>query len=670
MFQNKKLKAALTDMSARNKILMQCNRAEPHQEYLAKMLLAIWLGDNAALYNIEQSTMLAEPLKTEIIACAKGIFLCLANIEHAKTCALRLGDVDKVSVLKVLERIQLRFLQRFNQQHAHFLCEPISWFEALQKAIVEANQPDDTLAVQAVFNSLQKASRDSLKQHDLKGPLLAHQPSAYSQLNSWWYRSSLTNTGTLIHSIDKRIPKVSFYQFSALFQGTLRDLHMHKIVLKNESGGLIDGLMVKTPGQPDDTVVLVMRGGQPSEHTLTHSEIKNYQALFGVPFVLVNHRSNGQLSGLAADSLMDLVSDVAIFAKQFHQQGKSVVLYGLCWAAPIMLLAAKSLKDMDIPTKLVCDRTFSHYAFADLIKLNSMLLSEAWGVHAIQNQHVASLLQSFIAGGLCVLSTPLFFRFLFSDLTLDLGAIARLLPPEDLLTLEIKPGKDQVHAGVTYDDTIISHENNLRHALSPKRAESKQGLEALSRYSRTISRSFAPHSQLRSLFEALSVSFDQLLKIIKNEKLTIAQAPPKIPKERQYMKVINLHSINPVLLIGREGIPMSEFFQGFFARPVSRWKRALDSIRNYPILAIECMLYVNHRESSLLHDSYGEFAKIIHEFLELMMKHKTCLLHLGSRATYHHLGDIEQVWDLLMKTTLFTELSARGPLFEKGCKSM
>lgn len=645
LIPTKVLRTAIREFHVRNKLIDQLTR---DKNELYNLVLAFWLGSNITLFEIQQKT-----ISNESYRCIYAIYFCFLILDRKMS-----EQIAGSPACKALEQCMQEFMEFYNQNYVLLTENPGELFSKL-KSIIE--KLDETLARQPKQLCLNELNRPLSQDVELmKQPL---QETAWIPSLSW--RSNLNRIIT---------PNAFRLRPFHMTLSLMPNIVYQKIFLKAKGGVIIDGLVIKDVNLSSDTVVLALIGMfQTEENYFSYNALSAFYNLFRTDILFINHRNFSLRSHRTALNNEELAKDVIQFAEYFMQQGKKIVLYGMCGGGAQMILAADMLRRNNKTFKLIVDRSFSTYSQfvglktlernTDAIKFfGSKIASECnqfRGFKQLEKMRPGTL-KNLIAKGIPLLLNVLVRSVIYaSGNTLDFGKILRDIPSNDVLVLQAKSKKRKDYREPEYTDLTIHPESDLRFTVKNIRQQNKRILRNLIEDCQNILFLYTDSQSFQKVFQDLVHCFENYLKLIDNEKLRCSWSSTNPVNEIHHHRLYDLTT--------RHDLPMGQFIRGFFAEPQQSCDATLRNFNSFSFRDVWSGLQALHPRSKM---ELSDIAIPLDNFLTAIKKHEVFICYVGNRLNATGLSNMNDLLQKFMASDLYVAMTKAKNKREQDLKNI
>lgn len=510
-----RLQAALNDYPLRNKLIAELHDT-PNNDALRnyKFILAVWLGSGVTIEKM------------------RGEYFFIYYKEYVYPGCFCILALDKEISAKPDEELKLcreKIFDIYNNKYG--MIEEKNGF-ALYREIRELilNISSQNKKIREIC--LAEIERAFVEFDPVYGPLPL---STTTKVRN----DKLTNLGVKVNKIiTGACDRFPFHNYPFFFG--VKTCDARKVFLQNQDGVILDGLELSKNVDYEDVVVLALIGHFAAEHRYITNSAEDIAEFFGAKVVFPNHRNYTLFSREFAGTVAEFADDIVCFAKHYHQQNKRVVLYGMCGGAMHMISAAVKLAAVNIPFKIILDR--STHKYVNFFELSTLLLwlkcKEAY---------------DFPLFTIAFFGNPLLRLILtLSKTNINFTKQLATINENDILTLQ---GKDK--KGSKFIDAYIPNQNATRSFFKERRHAHRQVLKKLIALTDAIAQKNLGDE---ALYQHLSMLFTLMLYLIDNEKITLSSLNVSGYKD------IHTSCITQMITT-KNNLSVKNLIRGFFTKP-------------------------------------------------------------------------------------------------------
>lgn len=648
----KTIALALTDFKARTQLVNELDQtAEEDEQRFEKYVLAFWLG------------------ATTILDCIRSKYptpwqRCQFYLYIGYYCFLALDKqisliTDKSSfAYQALGQCRLDLMLCYNKNSYILKNKPGEFFLLLWEIVAAVDSQ------KAVHSADRKMIEEAKKQCVGELNRLRSDNNKFLPPESFEEKTKLYKPTSLVSKVSDNVfginINVAITRFitgsSSLFPffNTAVNLYdtytVNKIFLPAEDGIILEGLHIKKRNTSENTIVLALVGHFQFEDMYLSYSLDRFYDLFSTDVVLINHRNYSTRAAKKAASAAELANDVVAFANYFHDDHKKIVLYGMCGGAPHIILAANKLTEKSIPYKVIIDR-FSRkynnfYDFKTIMRLRRLGRGDLTSPFNVPSSlfNFMLLLLPFSIYRLSAVSVTW-----FTSNDTDFGKYIRKIPAEDLLVLQAKGEKLPDHKETLMTDLYVHPKNDMRTAIKDRRHKNKEILKNLRQYCLDIAMADAYFcsQEIQMSFRLLAKFFEDCLKLIANEKLTLSF---------QMDRATDLHTYQLFQLSTRNGLAVQKFVHGFFSTSNNE-NLYLAKLEPYNEQAIQSVLESLYQHDKATKGNLARLASSYSQFLNELMQNKDFITHMSNRLSATGLGGINAPLNAILESEVFKRLS-------------
>lgn len=575
LINKRRLKAALENYFERNVLITEIDKlAKNAPQKFEKSALIFWLGNNTSCEQLGEDQDFLRLAKCLYV----GYYVSLILDKHINTVSMSPGHV-------LLAKCRSSIFQYYNNHYELLRSDPEALFKQFQHFIENINTAtlsyDEQIyvaTVQALCINELKRIIDGANPEEAPVKFDSPLPDSIATTGDSVSLSLITNgyyTAWLNKIISRGTSKLHPFFANRVNPDSTKFPHARKMFLPAKDGTILEGLYVAKSKHPSKGITLALVGHFQAEHQYFGNsyDLSQFSNTFGNDVVFVNHRNFSIRANKLANSIDEIASDCAWFAKYFLHHNHDVYLYGMCGGAPHAVLAARELSSEGRPYKLILDRTFKSYrnifsysnvsrstALYDIITYN-----KSW-TRYFEN-HALVFAKSFVLQSIFTTSAQ------YTGTDYSFAEVALSLPEENVLVLQAKSKKRAESSFPASTDGVVAPHNDMRHAFKARRKHQKEVFKKL--LDLALNMMQIPLEQsTQKLFQDLHVVFTHCLKLIEDEKLQTRYSHGNLTRD--------IHSYKLFELDTRNRMAISTFIQGFFATMPENWRKQFDAIKTYP----------------------------------------------------------------------------------------